>query len=131
VPVSPKGTTTHKLNFWGMMNNVILASLSRGQLLPTLGFFAYILMVAKMPAADVTILMFSILTGLEKGWLLGYVLTIVVTSGWFFHTRLQRRGFEAEMRRMAEIRDKTQEKALPGLVESSQPSKQKKRKTKT
>ncbi len=111
-----------------MMNNVILASLSKGQLIPVLVFFAFILMVFKMPSADVSKLSFAILSDLETGWLLGYVLTVAVTSGWYFHARWQRRGFEAEMRRMAGKRDETQERALPDLVESSLPEGQKKRK---
>lgn len=124
----PRGTTTQKLNFWAMMNNVIIASLGKGQLLPVLFFFAYILMVLKMPQADVSILMFGILSGLEKGSLLGYVLAVALFAGWFLHVKWQRRRFEAEMRRMAAKRDEVQERALPGLIESSKPMEQRKRK---
>ena len=123
-----RGLTTQNLNFWAMMNNVIIASLGRGQLLPALLFFAYILMVLKMPSADVSVLMFGILSGLEKGSLLGYVLAVALVFGWFLHVKWQRRRFEADMRRMAGTRDEVQERALPGLIESSKPAEQRKRK---
>ena len=64
---------------------------------------------------------------LETGRFLGYVLTPVVTAAWYLHARWQRRGFEYEMRRMAEKRDEMQEKALPDLLESSQPERKKKK----
>ena len=85
-----------------MMNNVIIASLSKGQLLPVLLFFAYVLMILKMESSEVSRLMFAILSDLENGSLLGYLLLPAVTAGWYFHARWQRRGFEAEMRRMAD-----------------------------
>ena len=124
----PRGTTSQSLNFWAMMNNVIIASLGKGQLLPVLLFFAFIMMLLKMPSADVSVLMFAILAGLEKGSLLGYVLAVALVFAWFLHVKWQRRRFEAEMRRMAAKRDELQERALPGLIESSKPVEQRKRK---
>jgi sensor histidine kinase YesM len=121
----PRGTTTQSINFWAMMNNVIIASLAKGQLLPVLFFFAFILMILKMESPDVSRLMFAILADLETGRLLGYVLAPVVTAAWYLHARWQRRGFEIEMRRMAEKRDEIQEQVLPNLLESSQPERKK------
>jgi hypothetical protein len=108
-----------------MMNNVILAALAKGQLLPILLFFVIIIMVLKMPFADVSRLAFSVLADLEKGWLLGYVLTPVAVLGWQWQVRWQRRKYEGRLREMAKARDDAQEHALPGLLESSTPSKQK------
>lgn len=127
-PVKPRGVTAQKLNFWAMMNNVILAALGKGQVLPVLLFFAFILMVLKMPSADVSVLMFSIISKLENGSLLGYVLAVALAGSWFLHVKWQRRRYEAEMRRMAAKRDEAQEGALPGLLESSRPAEQRKRK---
>jgi hypothetical protein len=123
----PRGTTGQNLNFWAMMNNVIIASLAKGQLLPVLLFFAFILMILKMDGPDVTRLMFAILTDLENWSFLGYVFVPVITAAWYGHARWQRRGFELEMRRMADKRDEIQEKVLPNLLESSQPERKKKK----
>lgn len=55
-----------------------------------------------------------------NGKLLGYVLGILSTFGWYLHTKRQRRLFEAEMARLAEQRDMLQERTLPDLLESSE-----------
>jgi hypothetical protein len=123
--LAPRGTTTQKLNFWAMMNNVIITALSRGQLLPILLFFAFVTMIVKMPPSDVTGVMLRFLSGLETGRLLGYLLFIVAIASWQWHARWQRRNYEQRLRDMATARDDAQEHALPGLLESSIPTKQK------
>jgi len=102
-----------------MMNNVIIASLAKGQLIPVLVFFAFITMIVKMPSQDVSSLMFSIFSGLETGKLVGYAGALGLTGGWYYHARWQRRAFEAEMRRITEERDAAQARVLPSVVESS------------
>jgi hypothetical protein len=128
--LAPRGTTHQNLNFWAMMNNVIITSLSKGQLLPILLFFVFIVMIAKMPMVDVSKLMFTFISGLETIWLLGYVLFIITIAAWQWHARWQRRKYEQRLRDMAVARDNAQEHALPGLLESSLPKKQKGKKGK-
>src|SRR5438309_114520 len=114
-----RGLSTSKINIWTMVNNVLLASLAKGQFLTTLAFITFIAIILKMPQADVARLAFAILADLEKGSLLGYVLTPVVTVGWFLHAKRQRQRFAEELRRMAQRRDELQERVLPaGLLES-------------
>lgn len=115
----PQGTTSHDLNFWAMMNNVIIVALSKGQLLPILLFFLIVVMILKMPLADVSKLAFSILANLESGWFLGYLLSAGTIMGWQWQVRWQRRKYEARLRDMAKARDEAQRRALPNLLESS------------
>ncbi|HEV7398280.1 MAG TPA: hypothetical protein VGN86_17340 [Pyrinomonadaceae bacterium] len=129
--LAPRGTTNQKLNFWAMMNNVIITSLAKGQLLPILLFFAFITLVLKTPSQVAGQLLMAILSGLVTGKLLGYFLFIIMVGGWQWHLRWQRKGYEQRLRDMASARDLAQEHALPGLLESSnKPTKQKGRKDK-
>lgn len=117
-----------QLNFWAMLNNVLIASLAKGQFLTALLFLTFIFMVWKMPSEDVSRLVFTIIADLESGKLLGYLLAIIFAGGWYFHAKRQRQIFEPEMARLAEKRDELQERAMPGMLESSTTKKQKKEK---
>ena len=103
-----------------MLNNVLIASLAKGQFLTALLFLTFIFMVWRMPSEDVSRLVFTIVTDLENGTLLGYVLATIATGGWYLHAKRQRRLYEAEMARLAEQRDALQARALPDLLESSE-----------
>lgn len=102
-----------------MLNNVLIASLAKGQFLTALLFIAFIFMVWRMPPEDVSRLVFTVIADLENGTLLGYLLATITTGGWYLHTKRQRRLYEAEMARLAEQRDALQARALPDLLESS------------
>jgi hypothetical protein len=115
-----RNTKQQNLNFWAMLNNVLIASLAKGQFLTALLFVTFIFMVSRMPSEDVSRLVFTILADLENGKLLGYVLAIVSTGGWYLHTKRQRRLYEAEMARLAQQRDALQDRAMPDLLESSE-----------
>jgi hypothetical protein len=131
MPHPPRGTTNQKINFWAMMNNVIIQSLVKGQLIPVLLFFLLLIMVIKMPPADVTKVMAVAWYGLKSGYLVGYALSLALGAGWQWHVRWQRRNYETRLRDMAKARDEAQEHALPGLLESSnKPAKQKGKKNK-
>lgn len=126
-----RGITGQKMNFWTMMNNVIITSLVRGQLLPVLLFFLILTMILKMPSADVTKVMTVIWHGLKSGYLGGYALSLALVGGWQWHVKWQRKNYETRLREMAKARDDAQGHALPGLLESSnKPAKQKGKKGK-
>lgn len=113
-----------KLNFWAMMSNVLVTSLSKGQFPIACLFFLFVIMLLKMPAADVTRLALGILTDLGNFKLGGYVISMVFLGGWFAHTRWQRRSYEKELKRVTEERNQLQEgRGLGNLLESSEPRK--------
>jgi hypothetical protein len=95
-------------NLYGMIQNVLVSSMAKGQapLFVVAGIFA--LMVVKMPAEDVSKLVFRILDALEHGYLFGYVGTVLSVGGWFVHAKVQRRTIHEEMKRLAEHRTKLQ-----------------------
>jgi hypothetical protein len=120
MPSASRNTKQQNLNFWAMLNNVLIASLAKGQFLTALLFGAFVFMVWRMPSEDVSRLVFTIITDLENGKLLGYVLGLGATGRWCLHTKRQRRLYEAEMARLAEQRDALQARVLPDLLESSE-----------
>lgn len=119
----PKASAT-KLNFWAMMNNVLVTALSKGQFPVACVFFIVLVMVLKMPGEDVTRLALSILTELVNWRLVGYVASVLLAGGWFGHTRWQRSRYERELKRVTDERNQLQEgSGLGQLIESSEPRK--------
>lgn len=119
----PKASAS-KLNFWAMMNNVLVTALSKGQFPVACLFFVFLVMILKMPGADVTRLALAILEEVVNYRLAGYAVSIILAGGWFTHTRWQRRTFERELRRVTEERNQLQEgSGLGQLIESSEPQK--------
>jgi len=50
---------------------------------------------------------------------LGYLLSVLVSSGWFLHARFQRKNAERELKRLSEQRTSEQQKHFKGGLESS------------
>jgi hypothetical protein len=116
----PKASNT-KLNFWAAMNNVLITSLSKGQFPIACLFFIFVIMLLKMPGADVTRLALAIVGGFKNFQLVGYVLSIMLAGGWFAHTRWQRSRYEKELKRVVEERNQLQEgRGLGQLMESTE-----------
>lgn len=107
-----------KIGFWHMVRDVLIASLNKGQFLVALLGMMIMLMIVKMPAADVSRLMFEVVGKLESGYLAGYLLSIILGGGWFAHAKFQRRIIQNELNRIAEQRTELQRKQL-GKVKSS------------
>ena len=109
-----------KVNFWGMWLGVFQASLNRGQFLVAMMGFIYVIMILKMPPEDVSKLMFEILAKLERGYLIGYILGIFSSFGWFIHARTQRRIISREMERIGLEKSHLQSNKLDGNIKSSE-----------
>jgi hypothetical protein len=109
-----------KVTLWHALRDVLIASMNKGLFLPTVAFLTTIAMILKMPAQDVSRLAFEILKKLENGDLVGYVLSVLLTSGWYVHSKYQRRSIVAEQRRISEERNEWQNRALRGNIESSE-----------
>lgn len=93
--------------------------MNKGQFIPALLGLCFLAMVFKMPAADVSALMFRILTDLENGNLLGYVLALGGFTGWAFHAKWQRRTIHEEMGRISAERNELQARSTTADIESS------------
>jgi len=97
-----------------MVSNVLIASMNKGQFPPACVFILLLVMILKMPPADVSILMNEILQHLKNGYYLGYAWGVITTFLWYRHLRWQRRTTNDEVKRISEERNMFQAKQLGG-----------------
>jgi len=114
-----KKSQIRKVNFWQMMRDVLIASLSKGQFVIAVIFFTWIIMILKMPSKDVSRLVFEIINGLKTGNLIPTFLIPVILLSWFFHSRWQRKIIRTEMERVSETRSEVQKRILGDSLTSS------------
>ena len=109
------------IGMWETVRDVLMASMKTGQFPLALGGLIFIIIVIRMPSADVSKLMFDILSKVEPGGsLFGIPLSGGCLTGWFIHVRWQRKKFAGELERMAKVRNQVQEAKLgEKLIESS------------
>ncbi len=117
--MSTKRQKADNINFWAMMRDVLIASMNKGQFPIALVAFVFIIMILKMPAKDVSKLVFDIFDAVKIKVYLGYIFAGVLLILWFIHTKLQRSFFSKEIERISEERNKLQEKLLGDKVASS------------
>lgn len=106
-------------NLYGMIEKVLIASMSKGQapLFVVAGLVA--MMIWKMPGEDVSKLVFGLVEALERGYFVGYVISVVTTAGWFLHAKYQRKAITSEMQRIADERNRLQDRQTVHVIESS------------
>ena len=115
-----KNSKPKSQTFWGMITEVLIASMNKGQFpIACLTLFG-MLMVYRMPPADVSKLVFQLEEHLASMAFTGYLLSFFLGGGWFFHARWQRKVITAEMERIGNEKTLLQEKALSIKTESSQ-----------
>ncbi len=74
----------------------------------------------KMPAEDVSRLVFEVLHGFTSGYIAGWALAGTVAVGWFIHVKWQRRIINQEIERISLERTQLQQKLLADKVSSSE-----------
>ncbi len=74
----------------------------------------------KMPAEDVSRLVFEVLHGFMSGHIAGWALAGTASVGWFIHVKWQRRVINQELERISLERTQLQQKLLGGKVSSSE-----------
>jgi hypothetical protein len=100
--------------------DIIITSMNKGQL-PLLAFAGVIaVLVWRMPAADIPALIDRILTRLESGELLGWLLTLLLVIGWYTHARWLRREYAEEFERIGREKSRLQEGAAGRRLQGSQ-----------
>jgi hypothetical protein len=102
-----------------MLRDVFIASINKGQFLFAIVGFVVAIMILKMPAADVSKLVFRMLDAIESAGAVGFILAIAVAGAWFWHARWQRRVIGEEMRRVCKLRTELQAQLLGKKLKSS------------
>ena len=109
-----------KINLFRMLRDVLIQSMSKGQL-PVAGMILLLIVVIlKMPGEDVSQLATEVVRLLVKGWLLGWVLAGALAIGWFVHTKKQRQLIVKELDRLSDERNEWQRKFINDKVRSSE-----------
>jgi len=94
------------------LRDVLIASINKGQFPFAILGLVLLALIMRMPPEDVSKLVFRLLDGLERGSLLGYLLSLLFLAGWYVHARYQRRVISGEIARMAAERNMLQSKNL-------------------
>ncbi|WP_129781447.1 hypothetical protein [Peristeroidobacter soli] len=79
--------------------DILIASINKGQFPLAIFWLIAMSLIWRIPPEDVSRLVFRIVDGLERWALLGYLLALVVTGGWFVHVRSLRRVISLELSR--------------------------------
>src|SRR5687768_10060257 len=101
-------STEGKVGFWHMTRDVFVASLNKGQFPVALAGFIFWTMILRMPKEDVSRLTFEIFKDLKAGYLVGYVLAVLLAFAWFFHSKRLRRITAQELQRVTAERNRLQ-----------------------
>jgi hypothetical protein len=116
------GGKAPQIGFYHMLRDVLVASLNKGQFLVALNGLILIVLILKMPSADVGRLVLRLLDLAEAHYLLGYILAVVSLLCWFGHSKYQRRMITQELDRLSGERNRLQAQALGNRIESSEAS---------
>lgn len=118
-PKSRNGDAQPPIGMWHMLRDVLVASMNKGQL-PVLALLLVVsLVIFRMPPEGVRELAVQVLSELVNLHLVGYALAVVLALSWLVHAKYQRRTFAAEMDRIAEERNKLQDRLLQRKTRSS------------
>ncbi len=102
----------NKIGFWGAIRDVSIASMNKGQFPLFIVAALIALMMFKMPAEDVSKLMFTLVGMYKSTHAVGWTLGIISSLGWFLGTKRLRRIHSAEVRRIAEEKKILQKQLL-------------------
>jgi hypothetical protein len=114
---------THRsdANFFGMVRDVLIAAIGKGQLPVAIAGTVFIIMVLRMPPEDISKLAFQMLSDLREGYLVGDLLSVIFLISWYIHAKSQRRTITDEVDRMGKEKSKLQGDQIGPIVESSRP----------
>jgi hypothetical protein len=109
----------HKPNIWGMLRDIGVSSLNKGQFPIAIAGAIIIILIIKMPSEDASKLIFDLLGLLLSTHIIGWILAFVLSIGWFLHVKSNRRIHTEEMRRVTDEKNRLQETLLNKKLTSS------------
>jgi hypothetical protein len=100
---------------WRTINNVLIASMSRGLFVPACLFFLAFLMLYKTPDAYLP----ELWKALGHYWYWGYILAVAAVTGWGMNVRYLRRIHHSEMKAVTDQKRLMQQERTPRRLGSS------------
>ena len=95
-----------------MLRDVLIASMNKGQFPLALGALILIVLILKMPAQDVSALVFRLLNAVEGWRIAGWLIAVITVAVWYFHTRSLRRICARELERISDERNSLQSRSI-------------------
>lgn len=106
-------------NIWGMIRDIGVASLNKGQFpLAIVGGIVIVLLI-KMPSNTVPDFLQAVVDGFKTLHLVGWALVPLLTGGWFWNAKRLRKKYSDEMERVSGEKKKLQQKLSRKKLSSS------------
>jgi len=102
-----------------MVQNVLIASLNKGQFPVAILGAIMLAAIWKMPSAEVSKFAERILEELARYHLIGDIFSIILILAWFFHAKFQRKFHLDEIKRISATRNELQEQQAGVKLTSS------------
>lgn len=118
--------TFNRPNLWGMIQNVLIASLNKGQFIVGIIGLCFIIMIVKLSAEDTSIFLKQIITAAGDLHYAGWFLGIFSTAGWFVGTKRLRKLHTSEITRISNEKKILQQSKTGRTLASSNQSKKRK-----
>lgn len=109
----------HRPNFWGFLQNVLIASMSRGQLLGMTVAVIFIIIIIRYPGDQLPALVDRLIDITNLNRILGWICFVVVTFVSYLILRRQRITHNREMNRIAEEKKNLQQRLSKQELPSS------------
>lgn len=113
------GNFSSNTNFWGMLRDIFVASLNKGQFPIAIVGAVMIILLVKMPLEASTKLVFELLKLFKSLHLLGWGLFLLTTIGWYFNSKKLRRIHSLEMSRVSVEKKELQETLIGRSLQTS------------
>ena len=109
----------HRPNGWGMIQNVLIASLNKGQFIIGIIGMIFIILVLKLSSSDSKLFLDEVINKAHSWYYWGWILGLISTAGWFFSTKRLRSLHEKEMKRVSDEKSKLQQNHIPKKLSST------------
>lgn len=110
----------YRPNGWGMIRDIIIASMNKGQFLVAGVWLLLLILFLKLSPNQAYAVVRKFGKLLVNGQIAGWVLLWIVVIAWLFHSKYQRRNFTREMKRIAQEKKDIQQTQLGTRLGSSQ-----------
>lgn len=106
-------------NFWGMIQNVLIASLNKGQFIIGIVGIVLIILTIKLPSNDAKDLITQFIEVLKDWKFLGWFTSTLLSVGWFFSNKRLRRIYSEEFSRVGQEKTNLQNKFSKSKLKTS------------
>lgn len=114
-----KSSRGYKTNIWGMIRDIGIASLNKGQFPLALVGAIIIILIVKMPSVETSAFLHSILNGFKSFSILGWGLSFALSIGWVIHAKSLRRTFSKEIERISGEKKRLQEEVAKRKLQTT------------